>query len=180
MDGSEFKPSNYSDCSWDEKTRLSCYKQCGHDLAFLPLTPSKEGTLDSELMKIYHRHIDHKDQFICEACQMVNRANRDKHFLCHEWHEWDHVNLEDSKKDCEMQAACMSLMFENIKHWLVANDPSKPITKTPKGGRGLKASDDGRVDKTPSPKRRLPRSQRCDTAHPGCTTHDQKHKHKTS
>ena len=50
-----------------------------------------------------------------------------------------------------MQAACMSLVFENIKRWFAVNETSKPITKTPKGGRGLKASDDGRVDKTPSP-----------------------------
>ena len=50
-----------------------------------------------------------------------------------------------------MRAACMDLIFKNIKRWLVVSETLKPVTKTPKGGRGLKASDDERVDKTPSP-----------------------------
>ena len=70
------KPSDYKNYSWNEEQRVNCHKLYGCDLAFLPLVPSKEGSLDSEIMKIYHHHANHKDQFIREPCQMVNLANQ--------------------------------------------------------------------------------------------------------
>ena len=75
------------------------YKLCGCDFAFLPLIPSKDDTLDSEILKTYHLHADRKDIFICEVTLLVNQANKHEHFLCHEWYKWDHFHIEDTKED---------------------------------------------------------------------------------
>ena len=91
-----YKPSDYKNYSWNEEQRVNLHKLHGCDLAFLPLMPSKEGSLDSEIMKIYHRCANAKDRFIREACNVVSYANRHKFFLHHEWYEWDYFNISDS------------------------------------------------------------------------------------
>ena len=90
---------DYSDYAWDEKTRMHYYKLYGYDLAFLPLIPSEDDALDSEILKTYHLHADRKDIFIREVTLLVNQANKHKHFLCHEWYKWDHFHIEDTKED---------------------------------------------------------------------------------
>ena len=50
-----------------------------------------------------------------------------------------------------MRAACVDVMFETIKRWLVVTETLKAITKTPKGERDYKSSSEEHVDKTPSP-----------------------------
>ena len=61
---------------------------------------------------------------------------------------------EDHDRDCEMRAACLGFMFDNIKQWHVVSGKKtldsgtpKPITKTHDDKRGHKTPDDKRIRK---------------------------------
>ena len=92
---------------------------------FLPQVPSEEDSLDSEILKSHHRHANHKDKFIHEAMKLIDVANRDNLFLCHEWCRWEHFDPKDEDKDNGTRAACVGFMFDDIKQWCVVNGSKK-------------------------------------------------------
>ena len=94
-----------SDYSWDAKKRQCYCEQCGCDLFFLPQVLSEEGSLDTGIMKSYHRLARHKDKFVHKTMNMIEFANRNNLPLCHKWCRWECFDPKDEDKDNEARAA---------------------------------------------------------------------------